>query len=81
MKTTVEISDAIFERAKRLAASRGSTMRAIIEEGLLAVLSEHKKSAVPFRLRDASVRGDGLEPGVSLSDWNQIRALIYEPSE
>jgi hypothetical protein len=78
MKTTVEISDALFESARRLAARRGSTMRALIEEGLRAVLQAHRDTPVRFALRNASVAGDGLVDGVELGDWSQVRALIYE---
>jgi hypothetical protein len=31
-----------------------------------------------FRLRDGSFKGKGLQPGVDLSNWEQIRSLIYE---
>ena len=34
MKTTIELSDALLEAAKRLAQSRGTTLRAVVEEGL-----------------------------------------------
>jgi hypothetical protein len=78
MKTTVEISDSLFESARRLAAQRGSTMRALIEEGLRAVLQAHRSTPRGFILRDASVHGDGLADGVELGDWAQVRALIYD---
>ena len=78
MKTTVDISDALFESARRLAVRRGSTMRALIEEGLRAVLDAHRATPTRFALRDASVKGDGLVDGVDLGDWSQVRALIYD---
>ena len=78
MKTTVDISDALFESARRLATRRGSTMRALIEEGLRAVLEAHRSTPARFVLRDASVSGDGLVDGVELGDWSQVRALIYD---
>ena len=78
MKTTVDISDALFDSARRLATRRGTTMRALIEEGLRAVLHSHRAAPARFALRDASVRGDGLVDGVELGDWSQVRALIYD---
>ncbi len=78
MKTTVDISDSLFESARRLAAQRGSTMRALIEEGLRAVLQANRSMPRRYVLRDASVGGDGLADGVDLGDWSQIRALIYD---
>lgn len=78
MKTTVDISDTLFESTRRLAVQRGTTMRALIEEGLRAVLQAHRSLPRQFALRDASVGGDGLADGVDLGDWTQIRALIYD---
>lgn len=80
MKTTVDISDALFDSARRLAVQRGSTMRALIEEGLRAVLQAHRSAPRRYALRDASVGGDGLIEGVELGDWAQIRAMIYDES-
>jgi hypothetical protein len=76
MKTTIDIADSLIHEAKRLAADEGTTLRALVEEGLRSVIaarSEHTS----FRMRDASFGGKGLQPGVSLEDWDQIRDLIY----
>ena len=78
MKTTVDISDTLFESARRLAVQRGSTMRALIEEGLRAVLQAQRVVPKQFALRDASTSGDGLADGVDLGDWAQLRAMIYD---
>lgn len=77
MKTTIEISDALLEAAKREARARGSTLRALVEEGLRAVL---EKDAGPdrFCLRDASVDGHGLRPGVREGGWERIAEMAYE---
>ena len=76
VKTTVEIADALLEEAKRVASRDASTLRELIEEGLRRSLEERKKKK-SFRLRHASFRGKGLQPGVS-PDWTRIRELIYE---
>ena len=78
MKTTVDIADPLFEKARRLAAQQGTTMRALIEAGLRAVLEAHRATPKRFTLRDASFKGDGLVAGVELEHWPQIRSLIYE---
>jgi hypothetical protein len=46
MKTTVEISDVLFERARIVAKQRGTTMRALIEAGLTAVLAPAKPQKI-----------------------------------
>jgi Bacterial antitoxin of type II TA system, VapB len=58
MKTTIEVSDALFNSAKALAQNRHTTLRALVEEGLRRVLSESQAKAKPaFKLQDASVQG------------------------
>lgn len=58
MKTTIELSDALFEAAKQRAKARHTTLRAIVEDGLRRVLSEEAASPrKPFRLTDARVHG------------------------
>ena len=54
MKTTIEISDSLFEAARQ---------------------------APPFRLRDASVDGRGLQPGAEGLTWEQLRSLAYGDRE
>jgi hypothetical protein len=77
MKTTVEIADPLLAEAKRAADRRGTTLRALIEEGLRHVLKSRRADR-PFRLRDGSFQGDGLQAGIREGDWEQIRSLIYE---
>lgn len=56
MKTTVEISDVLFERARAVAKQRGTSLRALIEAGLTSVLNTPKTNAVQ-PLRDLSFGG------------------------
>ena len=77
MKTTVEIPDELLSQVKAQADRDGTTVRALIEEGLRSVLSS-RKSTRPFRLKKASFRGKGLQPGVEGGSWETIRELIYE---
>ncbi len=77
MKTTVSISDPLLRAAKKLAAQERTTLRALIEEGLRRVL-ERRQQRGPFRLRRASFRGKGLQPGVHEGSFDWIRDQIYE---
>ena len=76
MRTTVEISDALLDEAKRLASRESSTLRELIEEGLRRSIDDRRKRK-GFRLRRASYRGKGLQPGVS-SEWERLRQIVYE---
>jgi hypothetical protein len=77
MKTTVEISDALLEEARGVLAERKTTLRALIEEGLRLVI-ERRSRRPPFKLRKASFKGRGLQPGAERADWSAIRSLAYE---
>ncbi len=76
MKTTVEIPDALLEQARKLAARDGTTVRALIEQGLRRVLGDRKRGGA-FRLRKASFKGEGLQPEAAGASWEQIRDTIY----
>lgn len=77
MKTTVEISDTLYERARATAAREKTTLRALVEDGLRRTLAERERPA-NFKLREASFGGQGLQPGVQAGSWEHIRELIYE---
>lgn len=63
MRTSVEISDALMDKARIEARRRSTTMRALIEEGLRSVLDRQHEGL--FKLEDASFKGKaGYAPGV-----------------
>lgn len=77
MKTTVEIPDVLLAEARKLAARDGTTVRALIEQGLRRIIDERKRAGA-FRLRKATFKGDGLQPGVAAASWERIRDMAYE---
>ena len=78
MKTTIEIADALLSDAKRVAAREGVTVRALVEQGLRRVLQERRRGAAGFKLRRASFKGRGLQPGVDGASFDRLRELAYE---
>ena len=76
MKTTVEISDPVLDEAKEAARREGSSLRALVEEGLRLALDK-RDSGRSFRLRDAGVGGRGLRRGLQGASWDEIRNLAY----
>jgi hypothetical protein len=77
MKTTIEIADAVGEQARQVAEREGTTLRALVEEGLRRVL--HDRARVRrFTLRNASYKGRGLNPGLVDAGWERIREIAYE---
>ena len=77
MKTTIEIPKSLMEEARKLASKEGTTVRALVETGLRRVLAERKKRG-RFKLRNASFKGDGLQPGVVDASWERITEMAYE---
>ena len=77
MKTTVEISEALLDEAKKLAARERTTLKRLIEQGLRRVLAERKR-ARPFRLRKAAFKGRGLSAEAARLGWGRLRELAYE---
>lgn len=79
MKTTVDISDALLHRAKKLAAEQHQTLKAIIDSALRLYLDSASPGGKPrFRLRKHPFKGRGLQPGVDENDWTAIRDRAYE---
>jgi hypothetical protein len=75
MKTTVEISDALLESARELAAARSTTLRQIFEEGLMKVIDASAERMPRYKMRNVSFGGKGPAPKKT---WEEIRAIIYE---
>ena len=79
MKTTIEIADALLSQTKALAQRQGTTVRALVEAGLRAVLKE-QRARPRFVLVDASFTGQGLRPEFQQERWDEIRDAAYECS-
>lgn len=77
MKTTIDIADPLLEKARKLAAREGVTLRTIVERGLGRVVHESKTS-VPFKLRDGTFRGRGLQAEFRNASWETISEAAYE---
>jgi predicted transcriptional regulator len=77
MKTTIELPDALLHEAQRVARERHTTLRALMEIALRDVVAAARAETSEFRLRDASVDGDGLLPEFEGASWAEVRDAIY----
>ena len=80
MKTTLDIHDALLDRAKRHAKKTGRPLRAVVEDGLRQVL------AVPvsphnYQLPDLSVGDADAADPLEAYSWQDLREMIYEKPE
>lgn len=78
MKTTLDITESLLDDARKMARREGTTLRALVEQGLRRVLSEKNKPRPRFQLRRASFKGHGLHPEMQGASWEQILDKIYE---
>ena len=76
MKTTVHIPDPLLDKAQKLAEQEGTTLKALIQEGLTRVIAD-RQNRPAFKLADHSFGGDGLQPEFAGASWEKIRAAIY----
>jgi hypothetical protein len=77
MKTTVELPDELFVRAKKRAAERRTTLRDLIERGLRRELAEPRSARRRRRITWVTVDG-GLPPGVDLSNRERLYDWLRE---
>ena len=76
MKTTVEISDALLAEAREVARREGTTLRALLDEGLRIALRQRRRRR--FTLRRVTFSGNGLRPELRDAGWDRIRDLAYD---
>lgn len=77
MKTSIQISNNLFEEARKLAHRERTTFKALVEEGLRRIISDRKKRS-SFHLRKATFKGNGIQPHLADASWDRIRELSYE---
>jgi len=76
VKTTIEISDNLLLRAKRLAKEQNTTLRSLTEEGLRMVLDQREKSK-KRKIKPVTFSGGGLRPEFANATWAEIREAAY----
>ncbi len=76
MKTTIDISDNLLNRARELARQEKTTLKELTEEGLQLVLSRRGQGSAR-RIKPVIVQGQGLSPALKGKSWEEIRDEIY----
>jgi hypothetical protein len=76
MRTSVDIPDPLFRRAKQLARARGTTLRQLLLDGLRAIV-ERTPTTGSYRMKDCSFGEGGLVEGLSWTDSERLDELVY----
>jgi Ribbon-helix-helix protein, copG family len=74
-RTTVRLPEDLIKRAKRKAAAEGSTLTALIEEGLRLVVFEKPKEKPKRVLPPYSDATGGPLPGIDISDSAALQEM------
>lgn len=77
MKTTIDISDPLFNEVRELAVREGETFRSLVEQGLRLVVEERRAHYRVFKLRDASAGHGGMTPEFENATPEQWREAMY----
>jgi len=78
MKTTIEIADDLFERARQVARKEKTTFRSLTERGLRLVLKEQEDKPIRWKWKPVTFKGDGLTDEFKHASWDKIRDEIYK---
>jgi hypothetical protein len=76
VKTTIDLSDNLFVRARQLAHKEHKTLRALVEEGLTLALDEHERHRSP-KIKPVVFGGQGLGNEFRHASWQRVREAIY----
>ncbi|MGA8184238.1 MAG: type II toxin-antitoxin system VapB family antitoxin [Terriglobia bacterium] len=80
MRTTIRINDRLLSEAKKLAAERGTTLTAVIEDSLRAAITQRGPQGRRSKFRFPTFKGGGLQPGVDLDDTSALLDLMEGPN-
>ena len=76
MKTTIDIADDIFLRAKTAACERGVSFRTMVMLGLSLAL-ESEEQCQNVKIKPITFKGNGLTPEFQNAGWSKIRDAAY----
>lgn len=76
MRTTIRLDDHLLAEVKRLAASTGRTITAVIEDALRETLARQQTNKRRRLVRVTTVGGRGVQPGVDLDDSRGLIDLM-----
>ena len=80
MKTTIDIADELFARSRTAAQRDGTTLRALVEEGLLLAL-QARNQKTPKPAAFPTHNGGGMTQEYQNAGWEAKRAIIYDEPE
>lgn len=74
-RTTLRLDEHLKEQAKFVAAKRGETLTALMEQGLRWAIAQDQKPRKAIKLHVATT-GGGLLPGIDLNNSAQLSDIL-----
>ena len=81
MRTTVRLEESLLAEAKRIAAAKGSTLTAVIENALRQSFAQQRLAVKRGKVRFTTSGKGGLQPGVDLDDSAALLDLMEQPHD
>jgi len=78
MRTTIRLNEHLLQQAKRVAASRGTTLTAVIEDSLRAAFARRTATRRRRRFKFPVFKGNGLRPGIDLDNSASLLDLMED---
>ncbi|HVB14766.1 MAG TPA: DUF2191 domain-containing protein [Candidatus Dormibacteraeota bacterium] len=78
MRTTIRIADELLDRAKDVAAREGTTLAAVVDEGLRLAIARRESPLQADVEPLATFSGRGLQMGVDLEDSAALLDLMAD---
>ena len=79
MKTTIEISTPLLRRARQIAARDKTTLRRLVEDGLITTVKAREQAGRPVVYPPLIVvGGQGMTPEFRDGGWEKLRDALYE---
>lgn len=77
MRTTLDLEDAVIERARRRAARDGTTLTDVVERALRLFLTRPPETPAPLASRWVVVKGD-RPPAIDVADRDRLYDALGE---
>jgi hypothetical protein len=77
-RTTIRLNEQLLDQAKRAGLDSGRTLTQVIEDSLRESLSRRRPSTSGRKVVLPTFGGDGVQPGVDLSDSAGLLDLMEE---
>ena len=78
MRTTIDINDELLKEAKAYALNERKTLKMVVEQALRSFLASPARPDIVDVPAIPVFRGQGVQPGVSLTDNAGLEELIAE---